>query len=120
MRFTDDREIIKLRGYLDEAQREIKHWRYIAQQTPVPIVVEHGEHTEFIGNANLLLQAKQSKLRNAMRTLVKTYTRDDHQIGFGIESSPAIHPYGEVTRDELYEAWATLRKELHEQTEPES
>jgi precorrin-2 methylase len=114
----EDREIIKLREHLAEAQREIEHWRHIAQQTPVPIVVEHGDHTEVIGQTNLILQAERSKLHKAIRALVEAHTRDNQQIGFTVEGSPMLHPYSELTRGEYIEAWATLRKEMHEQTEP--
>jgi hypothetical protein len=117
-RFAETDEERLLRQDIVELQREVERWRQIAQQTPVPIVVEHGDNTEIIGQTNLILQAERSKLRSAIRTLVQAHTRDDPRVGYTV-SSMADDLHMRFNQQEYIEAWGTLRKELHEQTEPD-
>lgn len=118
-RYVEDDTIRKLQEHNAHLREEVKHWRRIAETTPVSIVVERGDYTEILGKTNLILAAGFSKLRRAIRTLVQAHTRDDHQMGFVVEGSPMLHPFSEITRDEYIEALRVLRKEIGAQTDPE-
>ena len=54
-------------------------------------------------------------LFDALHLLARVHTRDDAEIGFTVEMSPAPMFYRDI---EYIEAWRIVREQLHLQVEP--
>lgn len=69
-------------------------------------------------NTRAALSAAQgSELTDAIHVLVTAYTRDDHRVGYVVDTSP-LYGLGRYTQAAVVRAWAVFHQHVHAPVDP--